>query len=76
MNNQSDVLQLLILIRQSLYNRATTRQATHAFIEAEMELFKFKQSESMSNSEYMEKLKGLVEVRLHIENPNSDKPRN
>ena len=27
-----------------------------------MELFKFKQSESMSNSEYMEKLKGLVEV--------------
>ena len=54
------------MIRQSLYQRATRRQETHALIEAETTLMRFRQSECMSNSDYLEKLRDLVEVYEHL----------
>ena len=65
-NTSSNALGLLSLIRQSLYQRATRRQETHALIEAEMTLMRFRQSERMSNSDYLEKLRDLVEVYEHL----------
>ena len=65
-NTSSNALGLLRLIRQSLYQRATRRQETHALIEAETALMRFRQSERMSNSDYLEKLRDLVEVYEHL----------
>ena len=65
-NTSSNALGLLRLIRQSLYQRATRRQETHALIEAETTLMRFRQSERMSNSDYLEKLCDLVEVYEHL----------
>ena len=66
MNTSCNALGLLRLIRQSLYQRATRRQETHALIEAETSLMRFRQSERMSNSDYLEKLRDLVEVYEHL----------
>ena len=65
-NASSDPMGLLSLIRQSLFTGATTRKNVHALIDAEMALYKFKQGERMSNSKFLEKLKGLVEVYEHF----------
>jgi hypothetical protein len=64
-NNSSDVIGLLTLIWQSMFTRATNKHATHALIEAEFELHKFRQGERMSNSTYLKKLKLLIEVYEH-----------
>ena len=42
------------------------RQETPALIEAEITLMHFRQSERMSNSDYQEKLRDLVEVYEHL----------
>ena len=65
-NTSSNALGLPRLIRQSLYQQATRRQGTHALIEAETTLMRFRQSERMSNSDYLEKLRDLVEVYEHL----------
>ena len=65
-NTSSNALGLLRLIRQSLYQRATRRHETHALIDAETTLMRFRQSERMSNSDYLEKLQDLVEVYEHL----------
>ena len=65
-NTSSNALGLLQLIRQSLYQRATRRQETHALIEEETTLMRFRQSEQKSNSDYLEKLCDLVEVYEHL----------
>ena len=75
-NTSSNALGLLRLIRQSLYQRATRRQETHALIEAETTLMRFRQSERMSNSDYLEKLRDLVEVYEHLRGePSTSKAR-
>ena len=65
-NTSSNALGLLRLIRQSVYQRATRRHETHALIDAETTLMRFRQSERMSNSDYLEKLRDLVEVYEHL----------
>ena len=65
-NNASNPIALLRIIRQSLYHRATRRKDTHALLEAELTLHKFRQTERMSNSDYLEKLRELVEVYEHL----------
>ena len=65
-NNASNPIALLRTIRQSLYHRATRRKDTHALFEAELALHKFRQTEQMSNSDYLEKLRELVEVYKHL----------
>lgn len=61
-NDKSDAVRLLMLIRQSLFQRATRRQNTHALIEAENALF----NERMSSSDYLEHLRELIEVYEHL----------
>ena len=58
-NQSSNALGLLRLIRQSLCQWATRRKDTHALIEVETALMRFLQSERMSNSDYLEKLRDL-----------------
>ena len=53
-------------MRQSLYHRATRRKDTHALLEAKLALHKFRPTEQMSNSDYLEKLRELVEVYEHL----------
>ena len=65
-NGSSNPLELLRLIRQLLLTGATTRKDVHALIDAESALYKFRQSKLMPNSEYLEKLKGLIEVYEHF----------
>lgn len=65
-NSKSDAIRLLTLIRQSLYQRATHRQNTHTLIEAETALLKFHQNKRMSNSDYLERLRELIEVYEHL----------
>ena len=65
-NNASNPIALLRIIRQSLYHRATRRKDTHALLEAELALHKFRQTEQMSNSDYLEKLRELTEVYEHL----------
>ena len=75
-NTSSNALSLLRLIRQSLYQRATRRQETHALIETEITLMCFRQSERMNNSDYLEKLCDLVEVYEHLgSEPGTSKAR-
>ena len=75
-NTSSNALGLLCLIQQSLYQRATRRQETHTLIEAEIALMHFRQSERMSNSNYLEKLRDLVEVYEHLSGePGTSKAR-
>ena len=65
-NEGSDTMGLLRIIRQSLFSGATTRKNVHSKIDAATALYKFKQGDQMTNSEYLEKLKGLVEVFEHF----------
>ena len=65
-NSESDTIALLKLIQKSLYNQATGKQFIHAQIEAELALHKFIQGRNMSNSDYLDKFKGLVEVYKHL----------
>ena len=64
-NADSDVMGLLKLIRQSMHGKATTKQATHSYAEAESDFIRFKQTERMTNSDYLEKFKGLIAVYEH-----------
>ncbi len=54
-NEGSDVIELLHLIRQSFHNQVTMRKSTHLLIEAETNFFKFRQTDKMTNSEYLQK---------------------
>ena len=65
-NNASNPITLLRTIQQSLYHHATRRKDTHALLEAELALHKFQQTKRMSNSNYLEKLRELVEVYEHL----------
>lgn len=64
-NSMSDVMALLTLIRQLLYQRSMNRQATHTLHDAQESFFKFRQGEKMTNSDYLERFKSLVEVLEH-----------
>ena len=64
-NEDSDVMGLLTLIRRSMHNKATTKQITHSYAEAEADLIRFRQTEKMSNSDYLEKFRGLISVYEH-----------
>ena len=64
-NEDSDVMGLLTLIRRSMHNKATTKQITHSYAEAEADLIRFRQTDKMSNSDYLEKFKGLISVYEH-----------
>ena len=62
LNADSDVFGLLALIRSSLNQRATNRNALHTYVDAEFELISFRQTDNMSVSDYKLKLVSLVEI--------------
>jgi uncharacterized membrane protein YgcG len=64
-NTSSDVLELLKLIQKSMYTKATNCHPTHTFYEADIALGKFRQGEDMSNSDFLEKFKSLVDIFIH-----------
>ena len=64
-NEDSNVMGLLKLIRQSMHGKATSKQVTHSYAEAESDFVRFKQTEKMTNSDYLEKFKGLIAVYEH-----------
>lgn len=61
-NQTSNVIGLLRLIRTSLYIRGTRRKPVDALQEAEERLHKFQEGEHMLNHEYLEQFKGLVQM--------------
>jgi hypothetical protein len=65
-NTSSDVLELLKLIQKSMYTKSTNRHPTHApLYEAEAALIKFCQGDDMSNSNFLEKFKSLLDIYIH-----------
>ena len=58
-NDNSDLMGLLRLVRESLYTGATTRHPIHSLQEAEEALMSFRQGDNMSNHVYYEKFKGV-----------------
>jgi hypothetical protein len=64
-NTSSNVLELLKLIQKSMYTQATNCHATHAIIDADIALVKFRQGDDMSNSDFLEKFKSLVDIFIH-----------
>jgi hypothetical protein len=65
-DSASDVIKLLKLIRTSLFSGATSRNATHALVEAQDAFISFRQSSRMSNAAYFDKFKALLEVYQHL----------
>jgi hypothetical protein len=61
-NTNSDMLELLKLIQKSMYTKATNRHPTHALYEADNALAKFRQGDDMSNSDFLEKFKSLIDI--------------
>ena len=57
-----DVIRLLTLIRDGLYQNAANLDKTHAMIEADERLNKFRQGDKMSVYEYREKMKSLIDI--------------
>ena len=61
----TDLMGLLRLIRESLYTGATTKKPTESLQEAEEGLLGFRQGENMTNSNYLDKFRSLVERVEH-----------
>jgi uncharacterized membrane protein YgcG len=64
-NTSSDVLELLKLIQKSMYTKSTNHHPTHTLYEAEATLVKFRQGDDMSNSDFLEKFKSLLDIYIH-----------
>lgn len=64
MNDGNNVLDLLGLIRQALYTRGTRHEQTHAMADAFDKLGKFLQGPKMSNYDFRDKLKSLIEIYM------------
>jgi hypothetical protein len=64
-NSKSDVLALLKLIQKSMYTKSTNRHPIHALVDAETALHKFRQGDGMSNSDFLEKFKSLIDIYEH-----------
>ena len=61
-DQKCDVISLLMLIRDSLYQNAANLDKTHAMIEADERLNKFRQGDKISVYEYREKMKSLIDM--------------
>jgi hypothetical protein len=64
-NTTSNVLELLKLIQKSMYTKSTNCHPTHALYEADVALMKFRQGDNMSNSDFLEKFKSLIDIFIH-----------
>ena len=66
LNQGTDVIGLLCLIKSSLFKKTTTRQYMHSITDMEEALPQFWQGPKMSCGEYQKKLIGLIEVYEHL----------
>jgi hypothetical protein len=48
-----------------MYTKSTNRHPTHALYEADVALIKFRQGDDMSNSDFLEKFKSLLDIFIH-----------
>jgi hypothetical protein len=48
-----------------MYTKSTNRHPTHALYEAKAMLIKFCQGNDMSNSDFLEKFKSLIDISIH-----------
>ena len=64
-NTTSDVLALLRLIQTSMYTNSINRHLTHALYKAEAAHIKFRQSDDMTNSDFLVKFKSLIDIFVH-----------
>ena len=65
-NDASDVIKLLKLIRKYLYKQSTKKNTTHSVIDAAIALYSFHQGSHMSNTKYHDKIMSLVEIYKHL----------
>ena len=65
-NNDTDVVALLGLIRESLYTGQTVQNPGHSLQEAEEKLAAFHQGARMTNHAFLEKFNGLVQILEHF----------
>ena len=61
-NQENNVTMLLTLIRDGLYQNTANLDKTHAMIEADERLNKFRQGDKMPVYEYREKMKSLIGI--------------
>jgi hypothetical protein len=59
-DSASDVVKLLGLIQTSMTQQQTRQYSEHALIEAELQMYLFKQGKHMSNHDYYERFKDNV----------------
>jgi hypothetical protein len=48
-----------------MYTKSTNRHPAHALYEAKAGLIKFRQGDDMSNSDFLEKFKSLLDIFIH-----------
>jgi hypothetical protein len=60
-NEASNVMDLLQLIHSCMIQRQTRQKPTHSLLDAETQVYAFKQ-QSLANNEYYEKFKDLVTI--------------
>ena len=60
-NDASDVMELLQLIQNCMIQRQTRQKPTHSLLDAEVQVYAFKQ-QNLANNEYYEKFKDLVTI--------------
>jgi hypothetical protein len=65
-NNNDDLIELLRMIRTSLYTGATSKNTMQSLIEARSKFYSFKQTNKMTNAEYLRTFQGLADAVEHL----------
>ena len=69
-STSNDVIALLKLIRSSLFSGATTRHTLHALQDAQDKFYSFRQTEKMSNADYLAQFKNLYDAMTALGSDN------
>jgi hypothetical protein len=65
-SDASNLIELLQLIRTSMYTGATSKNPIHSLIDAQSSFHAFRQTSRMTNAEYLRVFKGLVDAVEHL----------
>ena len=69
-STSNDVIALLKLIRSSLFSGATTRHTLHALQDAQDKFYAFRQTEKMTNADYLAQFKNLYDAMTALGSDN------
>jgi thiamine monophosphate synthase len=64
-NDESNVMDLLQLIQNCMTQRQTRQKPVHALLDAEAQVFVFRQK-ALADNEYYDKFKDLVSIAEHL----------